>query len=226
MTTGRSIPPATMVDSPALKFPRSLPCAPNIDISQIKGNVTDEEKQLEVNVLFYFISTQKKSYGADIGQRLKIVEINVWNKDGAAAYGETIFEIEVQKGQLSIQFCFYHYGPSFRYVQRIRNIARRVRSIYGRPVRIVLLSRKVLDIIPFFQLLRFVTCCTWYCYRRRRDWGFAIHEFDLASVSSFVCLLLPTLVCLSNSRYKEEINYALWPRPCSSMDTFVRLDVR
>jgi hypothetical protein len=87
-----------MVDSPALRFPRSLPRAPNIDISQIKGNVTDEQKQLEVNVLFYFISTQEKSYGANIGQRLKIVEMNVWNKDGPAAYGETIFEIEIQKG--------------------------------------------------------------------------------------------------------------------------------
>jgi acyl-coenzyme A thioesterase 13 len=87
-----------MVDSPVLRFPRSLQRAPNIDISRIKGNVTDEQKQLEVNVLFYFISTREKSYGADIGQRLKIVEMNVWNKDGRAAYGETIFEIEVEKG--------------------------------------------------------------------------------------------------------------------------------
>ena len=101
MNAGRSIPqaPATMVDSLALKFPRSLPRAMNIDISQVKGNVTDEEKQLAVNVLSYFISTQAKSYGADIGKRLKVVEINVWNRDGPAAYGETIFEIEVQKGQ-------------------------------------------------------------------------------------------------------------------------------
>jgi acyl-coenzyme A thioesterase 13 len=87
-----------MVDSPALCFPRSLPRAPNFDISHIKGNVTDEQKQLEVNVLFYFISTREKSYGADIGQRLKVMEMNVWNKDGAAAYGEIIFEIKVQKG--------------------------------------------------------------------------------------------------------------------------------
>lgn len=89
---------ATMVASPAFIFPRSLPQAPNVDISQIKGNVTDEQKQLEVNVLFYFVSTPEKSYGADIGQRLKVVEINVWNKDGPAMYGETIFEIVVEKG--------------------------------------------------------------------------------------------------------------------------------
>lgn len=87
-----------MVASPAFIFPRSLPQAPNVDISQIKGNVTDEQKQLEVNVLFYFVSTPEKSYGADIGQRLKVVEINVWNKDGPAMYGETIFEIVVEKG--------------------------------------------------------------------------------------------------------------------------------
>lgn len=101
MTIVRSIPFATMVDSPVLNFPRSLARAPNIDISQIKGNVTDEQKQLEVNVLFYFTSSRQKSYGADIGRRLKIVEMNVWDKgkDGPAAYGETIFEIEIQEGR-------------------------------------------------------------------------------------------------------------------------------
>ncbi|KAF8227611.1 hypothetical protein L208DRAFT_1405097 [Tricholoma matsutake] len=93
-----------MVDSPVLNFPRSLARAPNIDISQIKGNVTDEQKQLEVNVLFYFTSSRQKSYGADIGRRLKIVEMNVWDKgkDGPAAYGETIFEIEIQEDMCNV----------------------------------------------------------------------------------------------------------------------------
>jgi hypothetical protein len=93
-----------MDDSLALSFLRSLPQAANVDISQIKGNITDEQKQLGVNVFFHFVSTTGRSYGADIGQRLKIMEMNVWDKGvrGPADYGETIFEIEVTKGEQSI----------------------------------------------------------------------------------------------------------------------------
>jgi len=88
-----------MVNTPALRFLRSLAQAPNVDISQIKGNITDDQKQLLVNTFFYFVHPKEKIYGADIGQRLKILEMNVWAKGGSAPYGEVIFEIEVQKGK-------------------------------------------------------------------------------------------------------------------------------
>jgi len=90
-----------MVDYTALKVPHPLPQAAAVDVSQIKGNVTDEQKQLAGNLFSYFVSTREKSYGADIGQRLKIVEMNIWGK-GEAAYGETIFEIDIQKDMCNV----------------------------------------------------------------------------------------------------------------------------
>lgn len=69
------------------------------DVSEIRGNVSDHEKQLSLRVFKYFVSTQDKSYGADIGQRLKLVETNVWGREGGAAYGETVFEIVVRRGK-------------------------------------------------------------------------------------------------------------------------------
>jgi acyl-coenzyme A thioesterase 13 len=90
-----------MDDSLTSSFLCSLPQAPNVDISQIRGNITDEQKQLGVNIFFYFVGTTERSYGADIGQRLKIMEMNVWDNGsrGPARCGETIFEIEVVKGK-------------------------------------------------------------------------------------------------------------------------------
>lgn len=89
----------TMVDSIALSISRHLARTPDVDISRIKGNLSDEEKQLGVKIFYHFVSTREKSYGADVGQRLRMVEMNVWGRDGPAAYGETIFEIEVGKGK-------------------------------------------------------------------------------------------------------------------------------
>jgi len=104
----------TMVDPPALPFLRSLARAPDVNVSQIKGNITDKQKQLLVNTFFYFIDSREKSYGADIGQRLKILEMNVWEREGSAPYGEVILEIEVKKGErlllalrLLLNFCYY-----------------------------------------------------------------------------------------------------------------------
>lgn len=88
-----------MVDYTFLGFPKSVVQASDVDISYVNGNVSDEEKQLGMKVFAHFVSTQDKSYGAKVGQRLKMVEMNVWKKNGLAAYGETVFEIEVDKGE-------------------------------------------------------------------------------------------------------------------------------
>jgi acyl-coenzyme A thioesterase 13 len=68
------------------------------DVSLIKGNITDEEKLRCAKTFSRFVSTREKSYGADVGQRLRFVEMNVWGKETSAAYGETVFEIDVTKG--------------------------------------------------------------------------------------------------------------------------------
>ena len=90
-----------MVEYASLALTRSLVHAPNLDISHVRGNVTDEAKQLAAQVFYYFVSTRERSYGADIGQRLKLVEVNVREQgDGPdAPSGETTFEIEVEKGE-------------------------------------------------------------------------------------------------------------------------------
>lgn len=59
------------------------------------------------------MSTPDKSYGAIVGQRLRLVELNVWESPGQSADGgnkegskivETIFEITVHKGAVSYLF--------------------------------------------------------------------------------------------------------------------------
>ncbi|KAF9000295.1 hypothetical protein BDQ17DRAFT_1359972 [Cyathus striatus] len=63
-------------------------------------------KQLGAAIFSHFISTPDQSYGATIGQRLKFTEINVHRRgasgDDQAAYGETMFEIDVEKDMCNI----------------------------------------------------------------------------------------------------------------------------
>ncbi|KAG6872721.1 hypothetical protein C0995_007288 [Termitomyces sp. Mi166 len=73
------------------------------DVSCVKGNVSEEEKRLALKIFTHFVSTCEKSYGADVGQRLKLVEVNVWDRDGQAATGQTIFEIDVTKAHQILQ---------------------------------------------------------------------------------------------------------------------------
>ncbi|RDB19869.1 hypothetical protein Hypma_013013 [Hypsizygus marmoreus] len=91
-----------MADYSSLGISRSVAYNPDVDVSQIKGNISDEEKQLAVKVFSHFVSTKDKSYGAGVGQRLKMVETNVWGKGEPTSYGETIFEIDVRKDMCNI----------------------------------------------------------------------------------------------------------------------------
>ncbi|KAG6917681.1 hypothetical protein DXG01_001656 [Tephrocybe rancida] len=68
------------------------------DITHVKGNVSEEEKLMALQIFTHFVSTKEKSYGADVGQRLKLAEVNVSVKDGRTGYGETTFEVVVTKG--------------------------------------------------------------------------------------------------------------------------------
>lgn len=88
-------------------IPTSLPAEKDkTNVSHIQGNVSDDTKRLGSRIFAYFVSTPDKSYGAEVGQRLRLVEVNVWGK-GASASGETIFEIEVTKGTMSQRSTFY-----------------------------------------------------------------------------------------------------------------------
>lgn len=79
--------------------------SPDVDVSNIKGNVSDEEKRRSLSVFHYFVGNRENSYGADVGQRVKLVEANVWPRldhvggsGNHSAYGETIFEVIVERG--------------------------------------------------------------------------------------------------------------------------------
>jgi len=87
-------------------------------VSQVKGNVSAVDMKWRCLAIFrYFVGTES-TYGADIGRRLKMVELNVWDhslrvekaeesesgmgkKEVEAKYAETIFEINVEKGVFS-----------------------------------------------------------------------------------------------------------------------------
>ena len=84
---------------------------PNEDISVVRGNCSDEHKQLCLNTLAFFAGHGDSSvFGYDAAKYLKLVEMNLnrrpvsglsTNTDGGDAEvleGQTICEIEVQKG--------------------------------------------------------------------------------------------------------------------------------
>ena len=71
------------------------------DVSSIKGNVDYEMKQAAYTLFKYFVSTPEKSYGAAVGQRLSLVEVNVWGQ-GTSSWSQTTFEVAVTKGTLSL----------------------------------------------------------------------------------------------------------------------------
>jgi len=91
------------------------------EVSQVKGNVPQDMKRRCLAIFRYFVGMRDTSYGADIGRRLKMVELNVWdhtrvkNAEGSkcetskkenykAKYAETIVEIIVEKGVCFIYF--------------------------------------------------------------------------------------------------------------------------
>ena len=69
----------------------------NIDVSTIKGNISDDLKRWGQAAWDYFVSTEDKSFGANIGKRLKFAEMNTWGEKGQS-YAETICFITIDKG--------------------------------------------------------------------------------------------------------------------------------
>ncbi|KAJ7484447.1 hypothetical protein FB451DRAFT_1554975 [Mycena latifolia] len=78
---------------PSLAFLNSVPAPPNTVISDIRGNASDDEKLFAVKGFWHFASADG-SFGVDIGQRLKIVELNM---DNEASECVVVHEIAVTR---------------------------------------------------------------------------------------------------------------------------------
>ena len=74
----------------------------NIDVSTIKGNISDDLKRWAQAAWDFFVSTEDKSFGANIGKRLKFAEMNIWGsgEEKGLSYAETICFITIDKGKL------------------------------------------------------------------------------------------------------------------------------
>ncbi|KAF5371138.1 hypothetical protein D9758_004298 [Tetrapyrgos nigripes] len=89
--------------SPSLVLPSFPPIpGPSLDVTGIRGNVSDQSKRLALNIFSHFIGAKEQSFGAEVGQRLKLVEMNVWVRNGKASQAQTVFEITVQKDMCNI----------------------------------------------------------------------------------------------------------------------------
>ena len=81
----------------------------DIDVSTIKGNVSEDLKRLGQAAWDFFVSTEDKSFGANIGKRLKFAEMNIWRENGSS-YAETIGFVTIDKGKLKFNQ-FNHLNP-------------------------------------------------------------------------------------------------------------------
>lgn len=70
----------------------------DMDVSSIKGNITREDKQILYSILQIFVgNVEKQVYGAQVGERLKCVEMNIWGEKSTCT-AQTVFEVTVEKG--------------------------------------------------------------------------------------------------------------------------------
>ncbi|KAJ7321985.1 HotDog domain-containing protein [Mycena albidolilacea] len=90
-------------------FQHTLPASPNVDARKIRGNIPDTEKQVNANVLVYLTTGSGVSpfppFSSGIGERLRIVELNVWENDhgrARGAEGEVVLEIEVTQSMCNV----------------------------------------------------------------------------------------------------------------------------
>ncbi|KAJ7871315.1 hypothetical protein B0H13DRAFT_1039678 [Mycena leptocephala] len=78
--------------NPSFEFLRALPTPPNINIADIKGNATDEEKLINAKGFHHFITMG--DFGTDISKRLRLTGLSF---DDARRECELTLEIEVIK---------------------------------------------------------------------------------------------------------------------------------
>ncbi|KAJ7906054.1 hypothetical protein B0H13DRAFT_1619821 [Mycena leptocephala] len=81
---------------------RSIPNAPHVDVQEIRGNVSDADKQIVANVLTYIctgsgIARISSPFANDISRRLKIVGLNLCGDES-----EVILEIKVTESMCNV----------------------------------------------------------------------------------------------------------------------------
>ncbi|KAL0578351.1 hypothetical protein V5O48_003629, partial [Marasmius crinis-equi] len=74
-----------------------LPPPSNTDVSDIRGNLSDEGKCVVLSILAYTIGSKDGCFGASVGDRLRLVETDVITKNGKASQGRTVFEVTIDK---------------------------------------------------------------------------------------------------------------------------------
>ncbi|KAK7045021.1 hypothetical protein R3P38DRAFT_2509353 [Favolaschia claudopus] len=84
-----------------LAWQNSLP-AVLVDVQQIQGNVSEEEKQINANIFAYFCTgsglTKFPPFNTKISRGFRVVGFSVWeDTEKGSAEGEAVFEIEVTK---------------------------------------------------------------------------------------------------------------------------------
>lgn len=90
---------------------RALPKAgpPNEDVSAIRGNCTDESKQLNVNTLAFYAAAGTNVFGSEQAKHIKMLEANVRQRtcgtehwaDPQALEAEVIFDVPVHEEMLN-----------------------------------------------------------------------------------------------------------------------------
>lgn len=118
---------------------RSIPNAPHVDVQEIRGNVSDADKQIVANVLTYIctgsgIARISSPFANDISRRLKIVGLNLCGDES-----EAILEIKVTETNARFpQFIAWTLILfSSRHVQCVWDHARWLRGLPSRFVTII-----------------------------------------------------------------------------------------
>ena len=88
---------------------RAIPKAgpPNDDLSAVRGNCTDEVKQISLNALSYYSGGGTNVFAADQAKHMKLTDVNVRRRQSSpentslpqALEAEMIVELEVHEGE-------------------------------------------------------------------------------------------------------------------------------
>ncbi|KAJ6557718.1 hypothetical protein B0H19DRAFT_1148399, partial [Mycena capillaripes] len=86
---------------------RSLPKSPHADATQIRGNLSDTDKQIIANVFAYFTTGSGISrfppFNNEVARGFKIVELNLWdNSSSETAESEMLLEIEITEKMCNV----------------------------------------------------------------------------------------------------------------------------
>lgn len=122
-----------------LAFFRSLPPSRTNDASNILGNIKNEDKQLNANIFAHF-NGSGDAFGRNIGDRIRVLQIDVFKRDGSEMEAKIVCEIDVKEGASLLEsICLgsdIEIIVELRYGKRMENYAWRLWCFPSRYVRI------------------------------------------------------------------------------------------